>query len=136
MKRVFVAVLVVLVVAGCGGGSPAHRSRTVTIPSYAGFPSTTIVGTYSASACARDAAAFAREGRLFAQHSGPDAAYSADTYYIDIRRFYSDFEARDCDPLTLGHALRNALTTKQRRLLVNYLPGDMAQSVRDALRAS
>ena len=122
--------------AGCGGTTSAHRGRTVTVPSYAGFPPTTIVGTYSASACTADAAALAREARLFAVHSSTDAAYSADTYYIDLRRFYADFEARDCDPSTLGSALRAELSATQRRVLVEYLPSDMAATVEDALKAT
>jgi len=93
----------------------------------------TITGTYSASACAKDAQALAREGRLFAEHSGPAASYSADTYYIDMRRFYADFEARDCEPATLGNALRAGLTPQERSVLTGYLPRDMAQGIREAL---
>jgi hypothetical protein len=131
--RAGVVLLAILVLAGCGGGGSAHRGRTVTIPSYAGFPPMTITGTYSAAACAKDAEALAREGRLFAEHSGPAAAYSADTYYIDMRRFYADFEARDCEPATLGRALRAKLTRQERSVLTGYLPRDMAESIAEAL---
>jgi len=133
--RALLIVAAALLLAGCGG-SGARRGRTVTVPSYAGFPPMTITGTYDAKACAQDAAALAREGRLFAQHFGPAAAYSADTYYIDIRRFYADFEARNCEPATLGDALGSALTARQQRVLEDYLPADMEASIRAALRSS
>ena len=93
----------------------------------------TITGTYDAAECAADAADFAREGRLFALHSGAAAAYSADAYYIDLRRVWADFEARDCDPATLGAVLRARLTPGLRSALVGNLPRDMAQTVREGL---
>lgn len=119
--------------AGCGGGGSAHRGRTVTVPSYAGFPPMTITGTYDPAECTADSDAFAREGRLFALHSGAAAAYSADTYYIDLRRIWADFEARDCDPATLGSVLHARLTPGLRSALVGNLPHDMAQTVREGL---
>jgi hypothetical protein len=130
--KLFFAATAAVLLAGCGGAS-GHRGRTVTLSSYAGFPATTIVRPYSASACASDSRAFAREAVLFANHVGPAAAYSADTYYLDLRRVFADFEARGCEPAALGAALEARLTTTQRRLLVANLPREMARSVAQSM---
>jgi len=121
--------------AGCGGGHPhsAPLLRTVTVPAYAGFPATTIVGTYSASACNATARAYLRDARLFVAHSGAQAAYSADNYYLELVQDFADFQAHSCNPATLGRALETGMTRRQRAALVAGLPSTMAQKVRESL---
>jgi hypothetical protein len=66
-------------------------------------------------------------------HSGANAAYPADLYYMIIREDFTDFQARRCDPKLLGAELRHRLTDKQRAALLGDLPYAMADVVRSAL---
>ncbi len=122
-----------IALAGCGAAArrPTH---TVTIPGYGTFPATTITGTADPAACVQDNRAIVRDARLFLAHSGPAASYSADTYYIDLRTVYADFQVHGCTDEQLGAALRTSLTAKQQRALVANLPGAMAAAVRDGLK--
>ena len=86
---------VTVALAGCGRGE-AGRPIRVTIASYGSFPATTITGTDDPAACAQDGRAIVRDARLFLAHSGPAASYSADTYYIDLRTVYADFQVHGC----------------------------------------
>jgi len=122
--------------AGCGGGGAGHSAlllRTVTVPAYAGFPATTIVGTYGTSACETAARAYLRDARLFVAHSGAQAAYSADNYYLELVQDFADFQAHSCNPSTLGRALETGMTRRQRAALVAGLPTTMALKVRESL---
>jgi len=76
---------------------------------------------------------FARDGLLVLAHSGANAAYPADLYYMIIREDFTDFQARRCDPKLLGAELRRRLTEKQRADLLGDLPYAMADVVRRAL---
>jgi hypothetical protein len=129
---------VFLTFAGCGGAvrTSTHSGRTITVPSYAAFPATTIIGTYSASACRADARSYVRDALLFVEHFGPQAAYSADTYYIDLRLVFADFQARGCDNKVLGNAIKTRMSSRQRASLISNLPEAMAQAVRDGLKSS
>lgn len=130
MKRVWMLAAVATLLAGCGGG---HR-RTVTVPSYGGFPAQTITASASPAECAHDARVFASDALLFLAHTGATvAAYPADLYYIDLREDFADFQARGCSPKDLGDALRPRLTARQRAALVADLPTVMAKAVRDGL---
>ena len=136
MGRSVVAALV-LVLTGCGGSAAAsHTGRTVTVGTYAGFPATTIVGTYSAKGCAHDAAAVAQDALLYFEHTAGGAPPPADLYYIDMQQDYKLFLADACPPADLGRALRQALTARQRSYLVGNLSSDLVQAFRAALKAS
>lgn len=86
--------------------------------------------------CRNDARAFARAAVLFVRHSGPDASYPDDLYYIDIRGVWTDFVAHECAPSYLRPTLVGALTARQQHQLVGYLPAAMAATVRLALSES
>jgi hypothetical protein len=136
LRRALVALACALAAAGCGGGGTKHGappSRTVTVPAYAGFPAATIVGTYSASACTSAARAYLRDARLVVAHSGAQAAYSADNYYLELVQADAEFRAHSCEPATLGHTLETGMTARQRAALIADLPATMAQAVRSAL---
>lgn len=139
MQRLLLALVALtcaLSAAGCGGGGTEHGAplrRTVTVPAYAGFPATTIVGTYSASACRAAVRAYLRDARRIVAHSGAQAAYSADNYYLELVQAFADFQAHGCDPTTLGRALETEMTARQRAALIAALPATMAQTVRDSL---
>ena len=129
VKRVWVLVFSSLL-AGCGGGS--HHG-SVTVPAYGAYPAQTISGSNSPAECAKDARIFARDGLLVLAHSGTNAAYPADLYYMIIREDFTDFQSRRCHPKLLGTELRRRLTEKQRADLLGDLPYAMADVVRKAL---
>lgn len=129
------AVLLAVVLAGCGGH--AHSSRSLTIPAYGEHPATTEGVTQGSPAfCRADARSFARAAVLFVGHFGPNASYPADLYYMNIRGVYVDFVAHRCSPAYLRLPLSQSLTPAQRRKLVDYLPHAMATTVRRGLRTS
>lgn len=134
--RAAVAVVVALVLAGCGGSGSRHAGRTVTVGTYAGFPATTIVGTYTPKGCARDAAAVAGDAHQYYAHTAGGAPPPADLYYIDMRADYAHFRADACPPADLGRALRTRLTARQRAYLLRDLSSDFVQAFRVALSAS
>ena len=76
---------------------------------------------------------FARDGLLVLAHSGANAAYPADLYYMIIREDFTDFQARRCDPTLLGAELRRRLTEKQRTDLIADLPYAMGAVIRKGL---
>jgi hypothetical protein len=129
---------VALLLSGCTGtrAGSVPRTRTVTVASYAGFPATTIVGSYSAAACRDDARSYVRSALQFVAHSGPAAAYSADNYYLLLRQVFADFQARSCPNAILGEALRQRMSAGQRSSLIADLPAVMAGPVRQALEKS
>jgi hypothetical protein len=139
-----VAALTVAVLASAGcGGSAGHGSTVgagvTTVGRYDQYPPDTIsVPTTNpdSSACRVDARAYARTTTYFVAHSGPQAAYPADLYYVLMREELADFEARRCRRALLGRALEDALTASQRRTLVTDLPTVMADVVRKALTAA
>ena len=137
-----VAALTVSFAALTGCGSVARHDsarRQVTLPAYDAYPPNTIsvVTTNPDSlACRRDARAFALASRSFVAHSGPDASYPADLYYLIMRQEIADFEARRCSPELLGAALERGLTATQRVTLVAELPSQMADVVRHHLSAA
>lgn len=131
MKRVWVLLALAGVLAGCGG---AGGRGSATISGYGVFPATTVTGSHSPAECAKDARIFARDSLAFLAHSGPDAAYPADLYYVILRGDFEDFQARRCDHRLLGDSLERALTPKQRAALVGHLPGSIARVVRDGLQ--
>lgn len=129
MKRVWMTIALVALLAGCGGG----EHRVVTVGAYGNYPAQTISGAASPAECARDGSAFARDGLMLLAHSGSSAAYPADLYYAILREDFADFEARACDPTYIGVALRRRLTAAQRTALVAALPEVMAKVVRAGL---
>jgi hypothetical protein len=137
MRRSWLAgpLLAALAVAGCGGSSGHGQAATqLTVPGYGGYPATTeSVSGASPGACRRDAQAFTRAAVLFLAHSGADAAYPADLYYISMRGVLVDFQGHRCDTALLGGALSRRLTAKQRDTLVAGLPHAMARVVREGL---
>lgn len=130
------AAVLVLALAGCGSSGSRHAGRTVTVGTYAGFPATTIVGTYTPKGCARDAAAVADDARQYYAHTAGGAPPPADLYYIDMRADYAHFSADACLPADLGRALRAALTARQRSYLLGNVSSDLVEAFRAALKAS
>jgi len=135
MRRAAVAAFV-LVLAGCGGSGASHAGRTVTVGAYAGFPATTIVGTYSAEGCTQDAAAVAQDALLYFEHTAGGAPPPADLYYLEMHADYSHLRADACPPADLGRALRTGLTARQRSFLLANLSSDLVRVFRTALNAS
>ena len=123
------ATLAVTVVAACGGTSRTN-GPVVTVPAYGEHPAGTVSGHASKVVCLQDAHAFARDAVRLLAHSGADAAYPADLYYVMVREDFADFLARRCDTKDLGNALKLAFTSKQRSALVADLPRAMAEIVR------
>jgi hypothetical protein len=105
----------------------------VTVGAYGNFPAQTITGSASPAECASDGRAFARDSLLLLGHSGPNASYPADLYFSMLREDFADFQARGCDPKSLGDPLRRRLTARQRAALVADLPAEMARVVRAGL---
>jgi hypothetical protein len=107
---------VVLLLAGCGGSSAEHKAvKRLTIPAYAGFPSTTITVTAGTREyCRRDARAFARDAVRFFRPFPSDA----DEYRLQARIQFIDFKAHLCDVAILRKALSRRLTLKRRRVIV------------------
>lgn len=128
MKRVWVLALLGLL-AGCGGG---HRG-SVTVPAYGPYAAQTISGAASPEECSKDARLFARDALLLLAHSGANAAYPADLYYMIIREDFTDFQARRCDPKLLGAELRGRLTQRQRTDLIADLPYAMGAVIQRGL---
>jgi hypothetical protein len=127
----------VSVLAGCGSSSHRGAVVTVTVPAYGEHPQTTVTAVAAAPGsrvCAADARTFTRDTLMFLAHSGPEAAYPADLYYVIVRQDLADFEARSCDRKTLGDELRRRLTPAEQRAFVAALPKGMAATVADALR--
>jgi len=136
MRRSWLAgpLLAALALGGCGGSSGHQAATQLTLPGYGGYPATTeSVSGASPAACRRDARAFTGDAVLFLAHSGPDAAYPADLYYISMRGVLVDFQGHRCDTALLGGALARRLTAKQRDALVAGLPHAMAAVVREGL---
>lgn len=134
--RVAAFAAIVLVLAGCGGSKASHAGRTVTVGTYAGFPATTIVGTYTAAGCKRDAYAVAHDALLYYTHTAGNAPPPADLYYIDMQQNDAHLRADDCPPAALGGALRRVLTERQLNYLIRNVSSDLAQTFRTALKQS
>jgi hypothetical protein len=130
--------VVAFALAGCGSTAArvAGGTGTVTVPAYGVFPATTVVGADDAAACRLDAGSFSAQARMFLAHSGSQAAYPADLWYVILREALADFGARRCDPALLGRALRRRLGPVQRDALANDLPSAMAARVRESLAAA
>jgi hypothetical protein len=122
----------VVLAAGCGS-SRSGNTDTVTVSGYGVFPAQTVIGAGDASACRADAQSFADDAVQFLLHSGPQAAYPADLYYVMLREVFADFRARRCDPKVMGALLRRRLTANQGAALVAGLPRAMSAAVREAL---
>ena len=108
----------------------------MTVGAYAGFPATTIVGTYSAEGCTQDAAAVAQDALLYFEHTAGGAPPPADLYYLEMHADYSHLRADACPPADLGRALRTGLTARQRSFLLANLSSDLVRVFRTALNAS
>lgn len=127
--------MLVLVLAGCGGGGSSGRT---TVQRYSVYPADTISGSTSnpdSAACRRDARAFGHEAVSFvAAHHG--AFSTVDALYFTLREAKADFDARRCEPKLLGRALVRALPPARRRELLRDLPRGMAAATRAALAAA
>jgi hypothetical protein len=127
VNRVWLVTAVALLLTGCG----AHKH--VVVQAYGVFPATTVAGKATPAACSSDARAFARDAVLLLAHSGAQAAYPADLYYVILREDASDFLARGCSPAYVGTALRARLSPAQRTALVAALPQVFAHLVQSGL---
>jgi hypothetical protein len=133
-------VLTAVALAGCGGSSSPGHTRTAagaTIPVYGAFGQTPIRAPAKidprSKACRVDASAALDSVRLYLAHSGAQAAYPADLYYMSIRDALTDFQVRRCDLALIGSPLRRRLTAKQRAALVSSLPTIYARVIARAL---
>lgn len=137
---VLLVVVAALLLAGCGSsGHGKSAGRVVTVGAYGPFPAQTVTVAPSAAdsrICRRDADSFASQAVLYLAHSGKQAAYPADLWYVILREAMADLRARGCDPAVLGRALERELTAKQRTALISYLPATMGESVRVAVAAA
>jgi hypothetical protein len=130
VSRILLGALVLVLLAGCGSSG----RRSVTVPAYGEHPAQTIAAAPAdPRACRADAGSFAAQSRAFLAHSGPQAAYPADLWYVILREALADFRARSCDPAILGRALDRQLTPKEEAALVDGLPASMAGFVRAAV---
>jgi len=127
--------LALLALAACGGGSPGPRGRTVVFTSAGAFPPSTIVGTYSAGGCARDARILVRDARLYYDHS-TGAPAPADLYYYDLRFDFAHVQADGCTSEQLGEALKSGLTARQRMFLLANVASNLERVFRAALDAA
>ena len=136
--RVIGVLAVAVALAGCGSSGKTKTSAVVKLPAYGVFPATTVSVSPSAAdsrTCRADAQSFAETARMFLAHSGPQAAYPADLYYVILREALADFRARRCAASLLGAALERSLTAGRRAALVDGLPRSMAETVRASLAA-
>ncbi len=128
------ALVVLLGLAGCGGGSHRPAAHVETIPGNGSFPAVTeTVYGNSAADCGNDADAYARSARLFLAHEGAAAAYPADLYYLGMRNALRDFDVRECPLPILSGMLANRFTKQQLRTMLADLPRTMAPVIRAAL---
>ena len=127
---VVVASLVAVAVAGCGG--TARTGRTVTFKSAGTFPPSTIVGTYSADRCKRDARTLVRDALLYYRHS-TGAPGPADLYYYDMRFAYAHVQADGCTNEELATAMERGLTARQRTWLLHNVASNLDRAFRAAL---
>jgi hypothetical protein len=130
-RRLILGLLVVLVSAGCGGGT-TRKGHTVTFSGGGAFPPSTIVGSYSVQGCLSDARTLVRDSRSYYVHStsGPGPA---DLYYDDMRLSYAHFEADGCTSSELGDAMRRGLTPPQRTFLLHNVASDLHRAFQGAL---
>jgi hypothetical protein len=126
-------VLLVALVAACGGGTP--RGRTVTFVSAGNFPPETIVGSYSVRRCAADTRTLVHDARLYYVHSTV-APGPADLYYYDMRFAHAHFVADGCTSKELGQALESRLTARQRAFLLHNVAGNLYRAFHAALAAA
>jgi hypothetical protein len=130
-RALLLVLLVALVSAGCGGGTP-RKGRTVTFTTAGNFPPLTIVGTYSVHGCEADTHTLVGDALLYYRHSN-GAPGPADLYYYDLREAYAHFEADGCTSTELGKALKRRLTARQRAFLVHNVASDLHRAFRAAL---
>lgn len=130
------ALVVVLLVAGCGGSGGGHaaRQRVETIPGDGAFPPVTVtVSGPTAAACGNAADTYASAARMFLAHMGPQASYPADLYYLNMRDALRDFQVRGCSRALLGRVLAARFTERQLKSLLADLPNTMAPVIRAGL---
>jgi hypothetical protein len=129
-----------VLLASCGSsGHGKATGRVVTVAAYGPFPVQTVTVASSAAdprICSQDADSFASQAVQYLAHSGRQAAYPADLWYVILREAMADLRARGCDPAVLGRALERKLTARQRAALISYLPATMGESVRVAVAAA
>jgi hypothetical protein len=118
--------LVVLVLAGCGGShDDSHAQKAVTVPAYGPFPAMTVPVTPGTPAfCRAKAEAFSRAAEGFLRPFPSDA----DNYRVLARVQFIAFEARRCDTEILREAFARRLTPKQRQEVLTFFGflGDVA----------
>ena len=109
--RAFLILAAAAALAGCGSSDKGDPSRpTATIRRRRSRRRRRILAPAGSTPTRlRDAA------RMFLAHSGPQAAYPADLYFVLLRDALADFRARDCDPAVLGAALDRRLTPAERQ---------------------
>ena len=112
-------VLLVLLLAGCGGSSRgADATNQITAPAYNGYPAITIpVETGTPARCRHEANAFSREAVAFLLPFPSDS----DTHLVIARVQFYEFKAHRCDVAILRDAFSERATPKQRRTIVDRI---------------
>jgi hypothetical protein len=110
--------LLVVLLAGCGGSSGSEAANQVTAPAYNGYPAITIpVTTGSTARCRHEADAFSREAVKFLAPYPSDS----DTHLVIARVQFYEFTAHRCDLGILRDAFAQHATPAQRRTIVDRI---------------
>jgi hypothetical protein len=133
LRALLLVLLVALVSAACGGGTP-RKGRTVTFTTAGNFPPLTITGTYSVHGCEVDTHTVVDDALLYYRHSN-GAPGPADLYYYDMRESYAHFEADGCMSAQLGQALKHRLSTRQQAFLLDNVASDLHRAFQAALNS-
>jgi hypothetical protein len=133
LRALLLVLLVALVSAACGGGTP-RKGRTVTFTTAGNFPPLTITGTYSVHGCEVDTHTVVDDALLYYRHSN-GAPGPADLYYYDMRESYAHFEADGCTSAQLGQALKHRLSTRQQAFLLDNVASDLHRAFQAALNS-
>jgi hypothetical protein len=133
LRALLLVLLVALVSAACGGGTP-RKGRTVTFTTAGNFPPLTITGTYSVHGCEVDTHTVVDDALLYYRHSN-GAPGPADLYYYNLREAYAHFEADACTNEALGQAMKRRLSTRQRAFLLDNVASDLHRAFQAALNS-
>ncbi len=104
----------IVVLAGCGGGG----------------------SNWSDAACRVQADKVVAHADSMLVHYGGGTVYPADMSYLGLKASLDRFDHGGCGDATLGPRLRRALSSQERKTLVELLPRTTAARIDKALRAA